>query len=201
MEYAVDPFWLPVVIAIIAVVVVAAVAFALWRRSQRRAMAQNLRAEFGPEYERAVEEFGSRGRAERELVARKRRVRRLNIRPLHPTEFERYSASWNDIQRLFVDNPQLAVERAHDLVKQLMVARGYPVVDFDQRVKDLSVDHPLVVQHYRAARELFTHNQGREWNTEELRQSMVHYRALFGDLLERPSSGEAPYGYGREVPA
>jgi hypothetical protein len=197
--YTVDPYWLPIVIAIVAVVLVVAVGLALWSRGRNRGRRQNLRSEFGPEYDLAVEEFGSVARAEKELMARKRRVGHFRIHPLQTTDYERFSASWNDVQRMFVDSPVAAVDRAHELVKQLMAARGYPIVDFDQRVKDLSVDHPRVVQHYRAARTLYTANHGREWNTEELRQAMVHYRALFSDLLEPPP--HAPMGHGMQVPA
>jgi hypothetical protein len=200
MDYSVDPYWLPIAIAILAVLLVVAVAVALWSRSRKHGTRQHLRSEFGPEYDRAVAEFGSVQRAEKELLARKRRVGHFRIHALQPADHDRFAASWGEVQRMFVDSPVAAVDRAHELVKQLMAARGYPIVDFDQRVKDLSVDHPRVVQHYRAARELYTANHGREWNTEELRQAMVHYRALFADLLERPPHAP-PMGHGMEVPA
>jgi len=55
--------------------------------------------------------------------------------------------------------------------------------DFDQRASDLSVDHPEVVQNYRAAHGIALANGQGQATTEDLRQAMVHYRSLFEDLL------------------
>lgn len=170
---------------VLALLVVAAVAFAgvaLWRnnRAKRR---RELRERFGPEYERLVQQHGDPVRAERELEARQARVRKLHIKELSDSERASFAEAWRVTQERFVDTPSIAVRSAHDLVQQVMRARGYPVDDFEQRVADLSVDHPGVVQHYRAAHALHEANrQGRD-DTEELRQAMVHYRALFGELL------------------
>jgi hypothetical protein len=197
MDYAYPAQWIAIAAVVVGLIAIVVVALALRSRRAREERAMNLRRELGPEYDRAVEELGGRKRAERELLARKRRVESFRIRSLSASEHAQFTNGWNEVQTTFVDSPMLAVERAHVLVKQLMMARGYPVVDFDQRVKDLSVTHPIVAQHYRAARALHQENRSGEWNTEELRQAMVHYRALFADLLERPE----PVPWARQVPA
>jgi hypothetical protein len=200
MPYTVDTYWWSIVIAIAVFVVAVVAALAIWRGRTQSVSRESLRAEFGSEYDRAVAEYGSEARARRELLARKRRVSRYPIHPLHPDELESFSVEWSGIQREFVDDPVRAVGRAHEVVKELMEARGYPMEDFDKRIADLSVGHARVVDHYRAARTLYVDNQAGNWDTEELRQAMVHYRALFGDLLEQPPRA-MPYGPGlKEAP-
>ena len=175
--------WVIVALAAVAVVVIAVIA------SQRRARRRSaeLREHFGPEYDRAVAEHGNAARAERELAARAQRVDRIQIRELNVADRERFQRTWTEIQARFVDDPALAVSEANELINRAMRARGYPTEDFEQRVADLSVDHPLVVQHYRAARALAVTHGGAQINTEDLRQAMVHYRFLFSDLLQDPA--------------
>ena len=169
--------WLVVAIAVIAVMAV------LWLAMSRR-RSQQLRNRFGPEYEHAVRAEKNVRRAEATLEARAKRVDALHIRPLSPDDATRFDASWRGVQARFVDDPKGAVTEADRLVGELMSARGYPLGDFEQRVADISVDHPDVVMNYRAAREIaLTHARGQA-STEDLRQAMVHYRALFNDLLE-----------------
>jgi hypothetical protein len=160
--------------------------------SQRRLRMRSaeLHRRFGPEYDRAVEEFGSPMRAERELSARTRRVEKLHFRELSNGDRARYATTWRGIQEQFVDDPTGAVSGANGLIKDVMRARGYPIDDFDQRVADLSVDHASVVQHYRAARALSQASQDGQVGTEELRQAFVHYRALFADLLQESPAGQ-----------
>lgn len=167
----------------LAIVVVAALAgVALWRNG-RTGRRRQLRERFGPEYERLVTEYGDSARAEAELESRARRVRKLSIKELSAGEREAFGRAWQETQERFVDTPSMAVRSAHELVERVMRARGYPVDDFEQQYADLSVDHAGVIQHYRAAHALHEANrQGRE-DTEELRQAMVHYRALFAELL------------------
>jgi hypothetical protein len=154
----------------------------VWRNSQVKHR-RELRERFGPEYDHLLEQYNDPRRAEAELEARTRRVRKLPIKELSEGERTSFSEAWRHAQERFVDTPSVAVRAAHDLVQQVMRARGYPVDDFEQRIADLSVDHATVVEHYRAADALVVANrQGRE-NTEELRQAMVHYRALFAELL------------------
>ena len=148
--------------------------------SRRRA---TLRARFGPEYERAVHDAGSARRAEAELEARAQRVTKDHIRPLRREESVQFSNRWRQVQARFVDDPASAVAEADVLVTEVMNARGYPMADFDRRAEDLSVDHANVVHHYREAHAIATRHARRRASTEDLRQAVVHYRALFDDLL------------------
>jgi predicted nucleic acid-binding protein len=173
-----------VLIIVVAVVVVALViALVRARRSAR------LRSQFGPEYDRAVAGSGSRGAAESELEARRQRRERLEIVPLDTAARDRYLREWRLVQARFVDSPGDATRSADLLISRVMRERGYPVEDFEQRAADVSVDHPQVVDDYRAAHAIAEANQRSEATTEDLRQALVHYRSLFEDLLE-VSEGE-----------
>jgi hypothetical protein len=166
------------VIVLVAIVVMVVIAAENGRRRRLR-----LRRQFGPEYERAVEQYGSVGKAERELIGRARRSQRLHLRDLNDADRIHFGNAWAGVQAKFVDDPSAAVNEGSRLIKTVMQARGYPVEDFEHRVADLSVEHAHVVQHYRAARALAQANQEGRANTEELRQAFVHYRALFTELL------------------
>jgi hypothetical protein len=131
-----------------------------------------------------VAELGGRARAEHDLERREKRIQGLNIRSLPPETRDRYVEAWHVDQARFVDDPRGAVLEADLLVQSVMRERGYPVADFDQRVDDISVDHPHVVQNYRAARDIVLQHQRGEATTEDLRRALVHYRALFDELLE-----------------
>jgi hypothetical protein len=167
---------------ILAVVVAAGIAVAWYWQQQQRS--RHLRDRFGPEYERARKELGDVKRAEQALEARERRVEKLRIRPLTTDEAHRFTEVWQHIQTLFVDDPKGAISEADHLVNEVMSARGYPVADFNQRAADISVSHPVVVEHYRAARDLAARNHTGTASTEDLRQAIIHYRALFEDLLD-----------------
>jgi hypothetical protein len=167
--------------AILGVLLLAAVGFLVWRNAPGRRR-EKLRARFGPEYELAVHQYGT-ARAQRMLEERERRVEKLPIRSLSQSECATFAQSWRHRQEQFVDTPSAAVSGAHELVQRVMLARGYPVEDFEQSVADLSVDYGSIVNHYRAAHELEQTNRSGKINTEELRQAMVHYRALFDELL------------------
>jgi hypothetical protein len=167
--------------SIIAVIVLAAAV--VWLLIERR-KSKRLQSKFGPEYERTVAERGDRRRAERELERREHRVERLKIRPLSATEHDRFVAAWRADQTRFVDDPAGAVTEADRLVQEVMQARGYPVAAFDQRVEDISVDHPHLVQNYRAARDLAERHRRGEASTEDLRMALMYYRGLFDELLE-----------------
>jgi hypothetical protein len=174
------PTWAWILIAIAAVVIVAGVAVAglMQRRSAR------LRQRFGPEYDRAVQQRGSRREAEAELGSRVERRERLEIQPLSPAARERYFESWRQVQTQFVDAPAGAVTSADALVASVMNERGYPMDDFERRAADISVDHPQVVERYRSAHGIAQKNERGEATTEDLRQALKHYRALFEELLE-----------------
>jgi len=175
--------WLLVGLAALAVV--ALVASGLVQR--RRAAA--LQSRYGSEYFRLVHEHhGNTRRAEAALLEREKRVKHLTIRTLTPEEQQRFATGWAKAQARFVDDPMGAVTEADQLVTSLMQARGYPMADFETRAADLSVDHPRVVEHYRAARQIAGKNYSGQANTEELRRSLVHYRVLFGELLETPTA-------------
>jgi FtsZ-interacting cell division protein ZipA len=167
------------VIAILALVLVAVVA---WMAMRRRSLQQR----FGPEYDRAVTEQESRSAAERELRDRERRHAELELKPLSEESRGRYSQSWEEIQARFVDQPNEAVGAADELVTKLIAERGYPTGDYDQQVAHLSVEHARTLEHYRDAHDINLRNERGEASTEQLRQALVHYRALFSDLLDRP---------------
>lgn len=177
----------PIIWVLVALVLIGAV---VWI-TMNRLRSQKLRQRFGPEYDRTIREEGNIRRAEAALAARARRVAKLDIRPLSPADADRFDSAWRGVQARFVDDPRRAVTEADRLVGELMAARGYPVGEFEQRVADISVDHPDVVVNYRAAREIAVlHSEGKA-NTEDLRQAMVHYRALFRDLLETETDGKS----------
>lgn len=169
---------LALVIVVIVIVVVAGVTAAVMSARRRR-----LRQRFGPEYDRVVGEQDSRLKAEAELSRRERRVSGLNIRPLEPAAQARYTAEWATIQERFVDAPQGAVTQAQDLVVAVMNERGYPTEHRDQVMADLSVEHAAFLDHYRAATDISESATAGTASTEDLRQAMIHYRALFHELL------------------
>jgi len=170
------------VIVIVAIVLIALVVGALVLARQRRS--QQLQEGFGPEYERTVSERGDRKQAEAELLERRKRHDRFEIRELDAAARDRYADRWRSAQRRFVDQPGPAVGEADALVMEVMRDRGYPVADeFEQRAADVSVDHPEVVEHYRAAHEISGRATTGEASTEDLRQAMVHFRSLFVELL------------------
>lgn len=171
--------------AIIAIIVVILVVAALLVGLSAVRRRRRLQDRFGPEYDRAVNEHGRR-EAEAELAERERRVRDLDIKPLSPTARAQYAAEWAGVQEQFVDAPQSAVTGAQTLVTAVMKDRGYPTEAFDQIVADLSVEHAATLDHFRAAHEISQRAISGTSSTEELRQAMVHYRALFTELLGQP---------------
>jgi len=167
-----------IVLIIVVLVVIAAIFFAV--QSSRRKKLQNT---FGPEYDRAVADSGNRADAEKELRERERRHAELELKPLSAESQARYSAAWEEVQIQFVDNPDQAVATADDLVTRLIAERGYPTADYDDQLANLSVDHARTLGHYRDAHAISLRSQDGSASTEDLRQALVHYRALFADLL------------------
>lgn len=174
-------------IVLIVIVVVVVLAIAAYFVMQRQRSSQ-LKERFGPEYDRAVDQYGDPKKAEPELLTREKRVKRFNITPLSDAERTQYADAWRSVQAHFVDDPGAAVGEADDLVNRVMAARGYPMTDFEQQAADVSVDHPQVVSDYRAAHDIAMQQDQGQASTEDLRQAMVHYRALFEDLLEAPAT-------------
>jgi len=170
------------VVVIVLVILVIAGLWA-WNRSRR------LKQQFGPEYDRAVQDHDGRLAGERELRDRERRHSQLRLTDLSPEARARYAASWDDVQVLFVEDPINAVRQGDALVTQLIADRGYPQGDYDEQVAQLSVDHAATLQHYRDAHAINEVSERGEATTEQLRQALVHYRALFADVLgEDPAS-------------
>jgi hypothetical protein len=166
-------------------IAVAVVLFVLvaWLLVDRR-RSVGLRQHFGPGYDRMLEAHGSRRQAEADLDHRKQRVDHLSIRPLEPNERQRFSDLWRRQQERFVDDPPAAVTEADALVAEVMRVRGYPMSDFDQRAADISVDHPVVVENYRAGHDIAVRQRSGRASTEELRRAMIHFRTLFEELLQ-----------------
>jgi Tfp pilus assembly protein PilX len=173
--------------AIIAIIVVILIVVALLISLSAVRRRRRLRDRFGPEYDRAVSEHGKR-EAEAELTERERRVRQLDIKPLAPTARAQYASEWSVVQEQFVDAPQAAVSGAQTLVTAVMKDRGYPTEAFDQTVADLSVEHAATLDHFRAAHDISQRATAGTASTEELRQAMIHYRALFTELLGQPGN-------------
>jgi len=167
--------------AIGAVVVIAAIVAIVL--AMRAARSRQLANRFGPEYERTVRERGDRSSAERELADREARVKKFHLEELPAGARERYTEEWRTVQSRFVDEPQSAIFQADELVASVMRDRGYPLDDYGQRAADLSPDHPHVVQDFRLAHEIVEQSDGGRADTEDLRQAMVHYRAVFDELV------------------
>lgn len=180
------PEWLWILIVVAALVVIGLIAWAVLARRR----SEHLRERFGPEYDRTVSEQGGRRDAETELQRREEKRERLDIVPLSSESRERYLGSWREVQTGFVDEPTRALTEADRLVTDVMRERGYPMDEFDQRVADISVDHPQVVEHYREAHAIQLASENDETSTEDLRQAVVHYRALFEELLDEREKEE-----------
>jgi hypothetical protein len=172
--------WIWIVIAAVVVVVVIALALMALARSRRR---HHLQERFGPEYDHTVEGARRRRQAERELREREQRHDELDLRPLSEASRQRYTQQWQEMQSGFVDRPQVAVADADRLITDLMRERGYPVDDFETRSDLVSVDHPQVVENYRTAHGIAQRTVDGRTTTEDLRQAVVSYRALFEEML------------------
>jgi hypothetical protein len=168
-----------IIVAVVVVILVIGTITAMRRRQ--------LRQRFGPEYDRVASEMHSQRKADAELAERERRVRSLDIRPLDETVRVKYAAEWTAIQERFVDQPEQAVTQAELLVTSVMKDRGYPTEEHDQIVADLSVEHAGTLEHFRAAHQISMQAEAGTVTTENLRLAMLHYRALFSDLLGPPS--------------
>ena len=185
------------ILILIAAAVVVAAGLGIWY-AMRRQRSQNLREKFGPEYDLTMEKTGDQRTAEKTLGEREKRVVKLDIRALDQNERDRYHGEWTQIQADFVDDPSKSVKEANRLITEVMIARGFPVADFEQRTADLSVMYPDFISNYRNANVIALKNQRNEASTEELRQAMVYYRSLFEELLgtvevkEVEAKGEEP---------
>ena len=179
--------WVWVAIIVIAALVVLAVIAAGVRSRKSR----GLKERFGPEYDRVAADAPSRRQAEAELREREKRHEEFDIRPLDPQSRDRYRGRWQEVQAEFVDDPSAAVGHADALIQEVMRERGYPVDDFETRAGDLSVDHPDLVEHYRAGHGIAVAHERGKAGTEELRKAVQHYRALFDELTDSRPRQEA----------
>ena len=180
---------------LVAILIVLALLVVLALFASRRRRSRKLREQFGPEYDRTVAEAGDRKEAESRLQERTARRQGLDVVPLDPADRDRYVEAWRQTQARFVDEPAEATREADRLITAVMRQRGYPIDDFEQRAADISVDHPQVVDDYRAAQAIASANERSEASTEDLRQALVHYRSLFEELLEvdRADNDRQPY--------
>lgn len=173
-----------IVIIVIAVLVVIGIALFVMRRRE----GERLKDRFGPEYDRQVEAAGgSEAKAQAELLKREKRVEKLDIRPLAPEQQNAFAADWQQVQARFVDDPERSIALADALLAEVMKARGYPVQDFEQRAADISVEHPALVENYRAAHEIAERRAQGKADTEDLRSAFLGYRNLFEELLKSDS--------------
>jgi hypothetical protein len=169
-----------IAIIVIAVLVVAGIALMVMRKRE----GERLKQSFGPEYDRQVREAGgSEMKAQAELLKREKRVEKLDIRPLPAEQRRAFAEDWQQVQARFVDDPERSIALADALVAEVMKARGYPVEDFEQRAADISVEHPEVVQNYRAAHDIAVRRERGDADTEDLRSALLGYRNLFEELL------------------
>ncbi len=169
-----------ILVAVVFLVIGVLLAMAFSRIQQTK----QLKERFGSEYDRALNDMGDKRQAESELQARLDHVQKLNIRPLAAEETDRFTREWQATQTEFVDHPLTSLQKANRLIKEVMSARGYPVDDFEQRAADISVDHPELVMNYRELHAIAAKGNQDGISTEEMRQAMVHGRALFHDLVQ-----------------
>jgi hypothetical protein len=171
-----------IIVAIVVIAAAAAIALAMMRRRR----SERLQQRFGPEYDRVVADRGDRREAESELQERFSRRSSFEVKDLDPAARKQYASRWKRAQQHFVDQPASAIAEADALVIEVMEVRGYPVAgDFEQRAADISVDHPEFVEHYRTAHAISQRATESSASTEDLRQAIVHFRALFVELLGR----------------
>jgi len=177
-------------VIILAVVVAFIIGGMLGMLMNRRQRTKRLQDKFGPEYERTVSEIGDARQAENDLESRLDHVRTLDIRPLSADEIHHFRNEWQMTQAEFVDEPLAAMQKSDRLIREVMKAKGYPVEDFEQRVADISVDYPELVADYRGLHLIALKGANEAVNTEEMRQAMIHGRALFENLVNKETHRE-----------
>ena len=171
------------------VVLVIAVGVILWLVMRQRRTA-HLRDKFGDEYDRTVDTAGDRAEAERNLEKREERVDALDIRRLTANEHDRFRTEWQDVKATFVDSPVEAVLHADRMLGTMMKTVGYPMADFDRRYEDLTVNHADVARHYREGHNIADRHNSGDASTEDMRQAMKHYEALYDHLTKDAGLGD-----------
>jgi hypothetical protein len=174
-----------VIIGIIIAVIVVVAAIVVASGELKRA---RMRRQFGPEYDRLAQELGSKKKADAELTARQRRVEALHIHELSAEQQASYSGDWTAVQERFVDTPAEAVSAAGTLIWNVMRDRGYPADDKNASLEALSVHHADSLDGYRRTQDIRIDTA----TTEELREAMIRYRAMFEDLTGLRNDQGAP---------
>ena len=169
-----------IILTLVGLVLLAAIL--IWLAVRNRNTTK-LREKFGDEYDRTVEEKGRRSAAEAALEEREMRVAERDIRPLTPQQRDDAIREWREVKAIFVESPVEAVLHADRLLSRIMQARGYPMADFDRRYEDLTVEHSEVARHYREGHEITVRHEEGKASTEDLRQAMIHFEALFDELV------------------
>jgi len=169
-----------IIIVVLVLVILGLILGLIFSRRQRSKRYQN---KFGPDYDATVKKMGSQTKAQSEMDQRQKHVDSLDIRSLSLSEREKYLVEWKAVQAKFIDQPGPATVEADHLIMEVMQLRNYPVADFEQRAADISINYPDLVSNYRQARAIALKNEQHKADTEELRQALVHYRALFNELL------------------
>ncbi|CAA9416134.1 MAG: hypothetical protein AVDCRST_MAG78-703 [uncultured Rubrobacteraceae bacterium] len=193
---------LTIIIVVVAVILIALVAILLFsRRSRsrrREEQRERTRAEFGEEYERTARERGSEEEAEKELRRRRGRVERQVV-PLSGESRQQYEERMREVEQVFVDNPERAVEMADRTVSDLLVERNF-VADAAQDDREteegLAAMYPEIAGDYREARRARADVVARsardpdsgegpdEETTEDLRQVVRKYRSVYERLAQ-----------------
>ena len=181
-----------VVIVLLAVAVLAAllVAFFVFRRRQgqrdQQERQERARQEYGPEYERLVEERGSEREAERELRERRERVEG-EVRPLSEESLRGYEERWQRVERTFVDDPNSSLDEADRVVEEILVERNFPTDSRQSATEGIGVMHPGVVEDFREAQRTYRGATGSEGGVdlEEMRLAIQKYRSVYERLTER----------------
>ncbi|MFA9447087.1 hypothetical protein [Egicoccus sp. AB-alg6-2] len=188
---AVDPLvWIILAVVVVAVLVV--MFFVLRKKRRKRdETRRHLKDRFGSEYDRTVSQAKNRRAAEEELLARERRRQSFEVRPVPADQREGLRARWDEIQSSFVDAPHATLRKADELLDEVAVARGYPDAAREQRLADLSVDHPAAVERYCSSR---PDSDKDDQSTEQLRAALLASRDLFETMLNQgePGSTDTP---------
>ncbi len=187
-----------IIVVIVIVVLLLALFFASRRRAAQRSEEQRERTReaFGSEYERMTQERGSEEEAERELRERRGRVER-RVEPLSEESRAHYKEQWGEVERVFVDNPERSIEMADRTASDILNERNF-VSDAGQSDEEtergLAAMHPEVADAYREAwrirADVVAYSAGRaeedsnEESTEELRQAIRKYRAVYQRLVQ-----------------
>ncbi|HEY0139975.1 MAG TPA: hypothetical protein VGF48_03710 [Thermoanaerobaculia bacterium] len=188
---AIDPIWIWIAVG---VVVVLAIVMML-SRGAKKSRSAALREQYGTEYDHAVKNAGNRKRAEHDLITRAEEVKQYDIRPLSAADQTRFRGEWQRLEQRFIERPTTAVTEADELVAEIMRVQGYPMGDFEKHAAHLSVKHPRLVEHYRSGHKVLGGAPGSA-STEDLRQALLHYRALFDELIGTSATADVA----RDIP-